>query len=375
MTQTRTVTQARTETLPKDAEAAPLLELVETRARLGNREVLRGITFAVTSGEILGLVGPNGSGKTTALRCCYNALTPTGGAVLIDQADSTTLSRKDIAKTISASVQEPTVSAGLSVRESIALGRTPHRSWLDRSTERDTAIVDRCIEQVGLVELAGRDVSTLSGGERQRVSIARALAQEPKVLLLDEPTNHLDLRHQLIVMELLAELASAGLAVVVTMHDLRLAVEYCDNLAVLTEGELRACGSTVEVLDEPLLAEVFGIKARVERGVRPADGDIGAGMTESVAGIYARMALAVPFFDNLSAYPDTVPAVLMTDPQWLAARVADTAERWGSADSRVNGTLWWYSASSTLTGIPIGTGMVTGFAADPSLNGGRIFLA
>ncbi|WP_182261796.1 ABC transporter ATP-binding protein [Rhodococcus sp. UFZ-B548] len=269
MTQTRTVTQARTETLPKDAEAAPLLELVETRARLGNREVLRGITFAVTSGEILGLVGPNGSGKTTALRCCYNALTPTGGAVLIDQADSTTLSRKDIAKTISASVQEPTVSAGLSVRESIALGRTPHRSWLDRSTERDTAIVDRCIEQVGRVELAGRDVSTLSGGERQRVSIARALAQEPKVLLLDEPTNHLDLRHQLIVMELLAELASAGLAVVVTMHDLRLAVEYCDNLAVLTEGELRACGSTVEVLDEPLLAEVFGIKARVERGVRP----------------------------------------------------------------------------------------------------------
>lgn len=269
MTQTRTVTQARTGTLPKDAEAAPLLELVETRARLGNREVLRGITFAVTSGEILGLVGPNGSGKTTALRCCYNALTPTGGAVLIDQADSTTLSRKDIAKTISASVQEPTVSAGLSVRESIALGRTPHRSWLDRSTERDTAIVDRCIEQVGLVELAGRDVSTLSGGERQRVSIARALAQGPKVLLLDEPTNHLDLRHQLIVMELLAELASAGLAVVVTMHDLRLAVEYCDNLAVLTEGELRACGSTVEVLDEPLLAEVFGIKARVERGVRP----------------------------------------------------------------------------------------------------------
>ena len=97
-------------------------------------------------------------------------------------------------------------------------------------------------------------------------------------------------------------------------------------------------------------------------------------MTESVAGIYARMAVAVPFFDNLSAYPDTVPAVLMTDPQWLAARVADTAERWGSADSRVNGTLWWYSASSTLTGIPIGTGMVTGFAADPSLDGGRIFL-
>ncbi|MDV6266983.1 ABC transporter ATP-binding protein [Rhodococcus globerulus] len=246
-----------------------ILELVDTRARLGNREVLHGIGFQASAGEILGLVGPNGSGKTTALRCCYNALTPSGGAVLIDRVDATALSRREIARTVSASVQEPAVSGGLSVRESVALGRTPHRNWLDRTTERDGNIVDRCIEQVGLEALAGRDVATLSGGERQRVSIARALAQQPKILLLDEPTNHLDLRHQLIVMELLTELASQGLAVVVTMHDLRLAVEYCDRLAVLEAGNLRACGPTVAVLEESLLAEVFGIKARVEHGVRP----------------------------------------------------------------------------------------------------------
>ncbi|NMD59286.1 UNVERIFIED_ORG: iron complex transport system ATP-binding protein [Nocardia globerula] len=246
-----------------------ILELVDTRARLGSREVLHGIGFQASAGEILGLVGPNGSGKTTALRCCYNALTPSGGAVLIDRVDATALSRREIARTVSASVQEPAVSGGLSVRESVALGRTPHRNWLDRTTERDGNIVDRCIAQVGLEALAGRDVATLSGGERQRVSIARALAQQPKILLLDEPTNHLDLRHQLIVMELLTELASQGLAVVVTMHDLRLAVEYCDRLAVLEAGNLRACGPTAAVLEESLLAEVFGIKARVEHGVRP----------------------------------------------------------------------------------------------------------
>ncbi|MGC0365134.1 iron complex transport system ATP-binding protein [Rhodococcus sp. 27YEA15] len=244
------------------------LELVDARARLGSREVLHGITFDVAAGEVLGLVGPNGSGKTTALRCCYNALTPSGGAVLIEQVDSTTLSRKDIARTIAASVQEPAVSGGLSVRESVTLGRTPHRGWLDRTTDHDGQIVDRCIEQVGLTDLAGRDVATLSGGERQRVSIARALAQEPRILLLDEPTNHLDLRHQLIVMELLTVLSAQGLAIVVTMHDLRLAVEYCDRLAVLTDGDVRACGPTVEVLDESLLAEVFGIRARVDRGGR-----------------------------------------------------------------------------------------------------------
>ncbi|MDI9914719.1 ABC transporter ATP-binding protein [Rhodococcus sp. IEGM 1379] len=250
-------------------EPVKLLELVDARARLGNREVLHGISFEVAAGEVLGLVGPNGSGKTTALRCCYNALTPSGGAVLIDQVDATSLSRRDIARTVSASVQEPAVSGGLSVRESVALGRTPHRNWLDRMTERDSDIVDRCIEQVGLAALSGRDVASLSGGERQRVSIARALAQEPKILLLDEPTNHLDLRHQLIVMELLTELASRGLAIVVTMHDLRLAVEYCDRLAVLADGDVRACGPTALVLEESLLAEVFGIKARVEQGVRP----------------------------------------------------------------------------------------------------------
>lgn len=246
-----------------------ILELVDTRARLGSREVLHGVDFQASAGEILGLVGPNGSGKTTALRCCYNALTPSGGAVLIDRVEASALSRREIARTVSASVQEPAVSGGLSVRESVSLGRTPHRNWRDHWAERDGTIVDRCIEQVGLEALAGRDVATLSGGERQRVSIARALAQQPKILLLDEPTNHLDLRHQLIVMELLMELASQGLAVVVTMHDLRLAVEYCDRLAVLEAGSLRACGPTAEVLEESLLAEVFGIKARVEHGVRP----------------------------------------------------------------------------------------------------------
>ncbi|WP_257013086.1 MULTISPECIES: (2Fe-2S)-binding protein [unclassified Rhodococcus (in: high G+C Gram-positive bacteria)] len=97
-------------------------------------------------------------------------------------------------------------------------------------------------------------------------------------------------------------------------------------------------------------------------------------MNNEIGAIYARMAAAVPFFESLDAYPATIPAEVMADPDWMAARVADTAKRWGSDESRVNGTLWWYSASSTLTGIPLGTGLVTGFAADPSLSGARIFL-
>lgn len=246
------------------------LNVVGVRADLGSREVLRGVDFSVRTGEILGLVGPNGSGKTTALRCCYRALTPSAGAVVVDGTDASAVGRRQLARTVGVSTQEPQVSAGLTVRESVGLGRAPHRGWFDRATESDSGIVERCLRQVGLVDLAGRDVQALSGGERQRVSIARALAQRPRILLLDEPTNHLDLRHQLTVMNLLVEMAGEGLAIVVTMHDLRLAVEYCDQLAVMHHGRVIASGPPAQVLDQSLLGEVFGIRAVVRAHPRPS---------------------------------------------------------------------------------------------------------
>ncbi|NLE80328.1 MAG: ABC transporter ATP-binding protein [Rhodococcus sp.] len=239
------------------------LALEKVSAVLGSRQVLSDVDFAVRPGEILGLVGPNGSGKTTALRCCYRALRPSGGTVWIDGEDAQGLARRHLATTVGVTSQEAAQSGGLSVREAVGLGRMPHRGWFDRPTESDRAIVDECLRRVDLLGLASRDVQTLSGGERQRVSIARALAQRPQVLLLDEPTNHLDLRHQLTVMEILGDLAASGLAVIVTMHDLRMAVEYCDRLAVLNDGAVVADGPPAEVLDEALLGIVFGIKARV----------------------------------------------------------------------------------------------------------------
>lgn len=239
------------------------LSLEQVSATLGSRQVLHAIDFSVRPGEILGLVGPNGSGKTTALRCCYRALRPSGGTVWVDGADAESVGRRRLATTIGVSSQEPQASAGLSVRESVGLGRVPHQGWFDRPTESDRVIVDECLRQVDMTNLASRDVQALSGGERQRVSIARALAQQPKILLLDEPTNHLDLRHQLTVMKVLGDLAATGLAIVVTMHDLRMAVEYCDRLAVLDGGSVVADGPPAEVLDDGLLGSVFGIKAHV----------------------------------------------------------------------------------------------------------------
>lgn len=245
------------------------LSVRDVTARLGSREVLHGIDFEARPGEVLGLVGPNGSGKTTALRCCYRALTPTAGTVLVDDVDSHSMKRSELARTVGVGTQEPEASVGLTVRESVALGRVPHRGWFDRPTATDDDIVSACLERVDLQELADRDVGSLSGGERQRVAIARALAQQPRILLLDEPTNHLDLRHQLIVMNSVRDLAAEGLAIVVTVHDLRLAVEYCTSLAVLDGGSVVASGPTVDVLDDRLLADVFGIRATVRAYPRP----------------------------------------------------------------------------------------------------------
>src|SRR5699024_4543913 len=146
-------------------------------------------------GEVHGLVGPNGSGKTTLLRCCYRALTPADGTVVVDGRDIRRVRRRTLATRVGVSTQEPQAMDGLTVRESVRLGRTARRGWLEPMGPEDERVVDRVLEQLALDGFAHRDVTALSGGERQRVSIARALTQRPDVLLLDEPTNHLDLRH------------------------------------------------------------------------------------------------------------------------------------------------------------------------------------
>lgn len=228
----------------------------------GAKEILHGIDLQVAPDEVLGLVGPNGSGKTTALRCCYRALEPSAGSVMVDDDPVGSLSRVELARRVGASTQEPPAVAGLTVRESVSLGRVPHLSLFERFSARDWQLVDDCIERVGLSGFENRDVTQLSGGERQRVSIARALAQRPGVVLLDEPTNHLDLRHQYTVMALLRELADSGLALVVTLHDLRLAAHYCDRIAVLDDGHVVAMGETREVLTDDILRDVFGVRAQ-----------------------------------------------------------------------------------------------------------------
>ena len=156
--------------------------------------------------------------------------------------------------------QRPQVGFDFTVRELVELGRLPHLRFPERLTPRDQAAVERALAEVGLSDLASRRFSTLSGGEKQRAFLAIALAQEPRVLLLDEPTAHLDVRHQLELMELVAQRARAGLAVLVAMHDLNLAAAFADRMALLVGGKVVAQGPPPENL-----RAAFGVEARVER--------------------------------------------------------------------------------------------------------------
>ncbi|AUS77068.1 ABC transporter ATP-binding protein [Actinoalloteichus sp. AHMU CJ021] len=230
--------------------------------------LLRELSLDVPGGGVVGLVGPNGSGKSTALRCVYRALRPHTGTVRIGGDDLHALPLRDSARRLAALTQENTVDLDFTVRELVALGRTPHNAGNQALSRRERDLCEWAMERMDVARLADRGVLTLSGGERQRVLVARALVQEPSVLVLDEPTNHLDVRHQI---QLLSLLRGSGLTVLVVLHDLNLASASCDRLGVLRDGRLVAAGPPTEVLTAELVRDVFGVEATVV--THPVTGD------------------------------------------------------------------------------------------------------
>ena len=225
------------------------------------RPLLDGVEFAVENGQICAVLGPNGAGKSTLLRVLSGLLAPTRGRVEIDGVDLATLDRRSIARRIAVVHQHVEV----------AMGRAPHQAGWMRPTARDDEVVARALATCELDALATRPVAELSGGEQKRVAIARALAQEAQILLLDEPGAHLDVRHLVAVHELIrSEVAARKLACVAVLHDMNLAAEYADRVALLKDGRLLAHGTVPQVMTYRRLKEVFETELWV--GVNELDG-------------------------------------------------------------------------------------------------------
>jgi iron complex transport system ATP-binding protein len=226
--------------------------------------VLRGIDLAVASGEMVALLGRNGCGKSTLIRCLGGVLTPLEGSVSLLGTPLDSLSRRDVARTLAVVPQELSVPFAFSVREVVELGRAPYARFLQSPGLADRHAVDDALAVTDLAALADRPYQQISGGEQQRVALAMALAQEARVLLLDEPTVHLDIAHQVALLAVLRRLCrERGLAVLAAMHDINLSCLYFDRSAVLGEGALLAAGPPAAVVTPDLVERAFGTRVVV----------------------------------------------------------------------------------------------------------------
>jgi iron complex transport system ATP-binding protein len=254
-------------------DAAPpyAVELERVTAGYASGDVVRDVSFGVRPGELCAVLGPNGAGKSTIARLVAGLLRPREGAIRVLGRGLAGLDRREIARAVAVVPQSTAAAAGFTVREVVMMGRAPHQGPWMRASRADHEATERALDTCELAPLATRRVEHLSGGELQRVAVARALAQDTPILVLDEAGAHLDVRHAVELYERVrAEVASRGLACLVVLHDLNLAAEYADRVALLQDGRLAAYGTIEEVMTYRKLKEAFGTELYV--GVNELDG-------------------------------------------------------------------------------------------------------
>ena len=243
-----------------------MLEANDVSFYYGDKPSLENVTFSVGRGEFFGIIGPNGSGKTTLLKCISGILKPRSGVIRLNGLNIYVLSEKEIAKNIAVVPQSSNIDFDFSAQEIVMMGRNPYLSRFSMEDQKDYKVVEEAMEFTSTKHLAQRLVRSLSGGELQRIIIARALAQQPKLLLLDEPTAHLDINHQLEIMDLIRKLnKGSDMSVVSVFHELNLASQYCDRLALLDHGRVSSLGIPDHVLTRENIRRAYHINVLVKK--------------------------------------------------------------------------------------------------------------
>jgi len=241
-----------------------LLSVEDVTVGFGEAAILSDVSLAVDAGAFVGLVGPNGAGKTTLLRAINGVLELDTGSVHVQGDAIEECSTREWSQRVATVPQDTSVSFAFRVEDIVEMGRTPHRSRSQfGSTETDRRQIADALDRTDTTQFRERPIDELSGGERQRVFVARALAQDTPLLLLDEPTASLDVNHQVEILGLVRDLVGEGRGALAAIHDLDLAARFCDRIALLHDGSIRAFGSPEDVLDPAVLDEAFATRTAV----------------------------------------------------------------------------------------------------------------
>ncbi|TYT78823.1 ABC transporter ATP-binding protein [Treponema phagedenis] len=227
----------------------------------GYPNVLQDICFHVNDGETLAILGNNGVGKSTLLKCSNHILRANSGTVMLDGADILSMPIREAAKQV-VFVSQNVPNIEMTVYDIVMLGRKPYMRWY--YTKNDHAIIHEVMERLNLTgDMQGRFLNQLSGGERQKVILARALAQRPKVLLLDEPISNLDIRNQYQVLQIIQDICyDDGISAIMVIYDLNLALRFCDRFLLMQQGQVYKYGD-MSILDTIVLKEVYDVDARI----------------------------------------------------------------------------------------------------------------
>jgi iron complex transport system ATP-binding protein len=228
-----------------------------------DRAIFCDLDLDVYPGEVLSILGPNGCGKTTLLRCISGALKLKVGNARLNGTDISSLSVTELARKIGFLYQEHHAPFPFSVLEVVRMGRTPYLGIFDSPSAKDIALAELALTQVGMLHLEHKPYTQISGGERQLVLLARTLAQEPEIILLDEPTSHLDFGNQALSLQLITALAKQGISMIMTTHNPNHALLFPDRAALMNGGSLMAVGSADEVITEDNLKATYGIDVKV----------------------------------------------------------------------------------------------------------------
>jgi len=245
-------------------DETPLLELKGLNKYYENGyHAVRDVSFKLEPGKLVGLIGPNGCGKTSMMRCINKMHPMSSGDVMLDGKSVHSLMASEIAKKVANVPAELKNSFGLTVYETIMLGRYPHLKNMWWETDVDESVVIDALKKFGVTQLQDRPLNMLSSGERQRVLIAKAYVQEPRLMLVDEPTAHLDMKYKLDVMEYLTAMVKKDMTILVAEHDISLMARYCNQCIIMKKGEIVAMGDPKEIITEQLIQDVYEVSASV----------------------------------------------------------------------------------------------------------------